>query len=488
MEPRQGRLPQFLIPLVFLALGACGVLTHEFWRDEAGPWLVIRSSHSVREMIANLGYTGHTLSFFVWQYYLFKFFHTPIAGSIANVLLMAAAIWMFVRTSPFSTAQKWLFALGFFPLYQYAVFNRMYAFLVFFLFAYCALYVAKPRRTLLRWLMLILMAETHILGMLAAIPLAVLDIARTWGKENSKFETLFLFFKLSFFIFALVTVIWQLWPQDQNYHSLHPASPFLVFVGFADGFWPNYGLFYRNFFWSLLQITAGILFWLAATIILRRHRDAFITFAALLLPLAIFSAVIYAGHRWHHGFYWMYWVMAIWMAGAGAFADRRLRRMVTFLFSLHAAMGLYALIDDGLHPYSNAPAVAQYLRENHLEHLPMVGMEVFGMEPEVFKWEVDQLQPLLLKMSLARVYDPVAKSWIQTWRNYSDKFYFPRHDLQEMTIELQQVARDLPHPFLVVMARDRNTLYYSPPPPLQFLADFPDPIDYGEKLELFLHP
>lgn len=473
-----------LIPLVFLALGAYGVFTHEFWRDEAGPWLVIRSSHSVREMIANLGYTGHTLSFFIWQYYLFKFFHTPIAGSVANVLLMTAAIWMFVRTSPFSTAQKWLFALGFFPLYQYAVFNRMYAFLVFFQFAYCALYMAFPRRTLSRWFMLILMAETHMLGMLSAIPLAVLDIARTWRNEKkSRLETAFYGFKFMFFIFALATVIWQLWPQDQSYHSLHPASPLLAFTGFADAFLPNFGLFYQSRF----QIVAGLMLWLVATAALWRHRSAFTTFAMLLLPLALFSAIMYTGHRWHHGFYWIYWVMALWLAGATWPSDPRLRRLVTFLCALQAAMGLYALVADGLHPYSSGKDIARHIRGNGMTGLPLVGAEVFrdSRKGIVYKWEVDQLQPTMLALNEARVYDPRANQWLSYWNHYDSKLYFPRRSLAEFDADLSEVAQKIGAPFLLIVATEAGIPAPEMPSTLTLLYRTAPAIDYGERLSLY---
>lgn len=483
MESRQSPLSQFLIPLVFLALGAVGVLTHEFWRDEAGPWLIIQSSDSVREMIANLGYTGHTLTFFVWQYFLFKFFHTPLAGSIANLLFMTAAIYLFVRTAPFSTSQKWLFALGFYPLYQYAVFNRMYAFLVFFLFAYCALYIAKPHRTLLRWLMLILMAETHIVGMLAAIPLALLDIMRTWGKEKSKFETLFLFFKLSFFIFALATVIWQIWPADQSYHSLHPASPFLVFMGFADAFFPNFGIFYQSYF----QIGVGVVLWLVATLALWRSHSALITYGALALPFALFSAIIYTGHRWHHGFFWIYWVIAIWLTGASLLHYTRFRNLLTALLALQAAMGLYALGDDAIHPYSNGQEIARQIQNNNLWNLPMVGAEVFRNSQKgiVYKWEVDQLQPTMLALTGARLYDPRAGEWLSFWNHYDSKLYFPRRSLAEFESDLNAVAQKIGTPFLVVVATEADLPDPIMPASLKLLYQADRPIDYGEHLSLY---
>lgn len=484
MEGRRTSYSDWMIPLVFLVLGAFGVLTHEFWRDEAGPWLIIRSSHSIREMIANMGYTGHTLTFYVWQYFLFKFFHTPLAGSIANLLFMTAAIAMFVKTSPFSPSQKWLFAIGFFPLYQYAVFNRMYAFLVFFQFAYCALYMAYPRRTLLRWFMLILMTETHMLGMLAAIPLAVLDIARTWGFEKkTKLETAFYGFKILFFIFALASVVWQLWPADQNYHSLHPDKPILAFIGFANAFLPNFGIFYQSHF----QIVAGILLWLIALIALWRHRGALTTFIMLALPLALFSAIMYSGHRWHHGFYWIYWVMSLWLSGVAWQTDTRLRRLVTVLFALHAAMGVYALTIDGLHPYSSGKDVARHIQENGMTQLPMVGAEVFQDSHDgiVYKWEVDQIQPTLLALKDARIFDPRARQWITNWNHYDNRLYFSRRSLAEFEADLKDIAKEIGAPFLLIVATNEGLPEPQMPPNLTLLYRANPAIDYGEHLSLY---
>ncbi len=484
MTSSRDRYSVWLIPIVFLLLGAFGILTHEFWRDEASPWLVIRSSHSVREMIANLGYTGHTLGFFVWQYGLYKFFNTPIAGSIANLLFLTAAITLFVRTSPFSTTQKWLFALGFFPLYQYAVFNRMYAFLVFFQFAYCALYIAKPKRTFLRWFMLILMAETDMLGMLAAIPLATLDIARTWHLEKkSKLETLFYAFKFTFFIFALASVVWQIWPADQNYHSLHPASPLLIFVAFANGFLPNFGILHD----SHAQIIAGVLIWLMALTALWRRRSAFITNILLTLPLALFLAIMYAGHRWHHGFFWMYWVIALWLSGTTILPDKRLSHLVTILFTLHAAIGLYALIDDGLHPYSNGQDIARHIQENGMVKLPMVGAEVFrdAHQGIVYKWEVDQIQPTMLALQNSRIYDPRADQWLTFWNHYDSKLYFPRRSLTEFEGDLNTVAQKIGAPFLLIVATEADLPEPTLPPELTLVYRSAPATDYGEHLSLY---
>lgn len=484
MEPRHPRLSQLLIPAVFLVLGAFGVLTHEFWRDEAGPWLVIRSSDSVRDMIANLGYTGHTLTFFIWQYYLFQFFHSPIAGSAANLLLMTTAIWMLVRCSPFSNVQKWLFALGFYPLYQYAVFNRMYAFLVFFLLTYCALQAAKPRRTLLRWFMLIAMAETHAIGMLAAIPLAAMDITRHWRHEmSSRLEKLFCGIKLIVFVSALASVVWQIWPADQGYHSLHPASPFLIFTGFADAFLPNFGIFYQSY----VQVLIGGLLWLAAMVYLWPHRRAFVNFILLMLPLTLFSAIIYSGHRWHHGMYWMYWVMAIWLAGTAVLQDRRLRHFMTALFALQAAMGIYALVDDGLHPYSSGRDIARHIQRNDLADMPMTGAEVFrdSKRGVVYKWEVDQLQSLMLELEGARVYDPRAGDWLTFWNHYDSKLYFPRRSLPEFEADLNALAQKIGTPFLLVVATEADLPDPTLPSSLTLLYRGNRPIDYGETLSLY---
>lgn len=331
---------RILIPFVFILLGAAGILTHEPSLEEAHSWQLISASHSVREMIAHLGYTGHTLTFFVWQYFLYQFFHTPIAGSIANLLFMTAAIIAFVRTAPFSALQKWLFVLGFYPLYQYTIFNRMYAFLIFFLFVYCALYATKPKRTLLRWVMLILMAETHVIGMLSAVPLAILDLIRHWHHEmSSRVERLLCGFKLLFFLFAVISATWQILPADEAYHHLHPDSPLAVFSGFASAFLPNFGIFLQ----SHLQIVIGLILWGIAIIALWRHRSTLTTYLALCLPLALFLATIFPGQRWQHGCYWIYWVIALWLAGSSWHHDRRLQTLVTSLFALQAAMGIYAL-------------------------------------------------------------------------------------------------------------------------------------------------
>jgi hypothetical protein len=102
-------------------VGVVTVLRHEWWRDEAFTWLVVRESRSVGELLVALrdvGY-GHPRLYYLLAYGLYQIAPWPLALSLTNLLLALLATALFVDAAPFTRAQKLMFALGYFPLYQY---------------------------------------------------------------------------------------------------------------------------------------------------------------------------------------------------------------------------------------------------------------------------------------------------------------------------------------------------------------------------------
>lgn len=333
--------------------------------------------------------------------------------------------------------------------------------------------------------MLIAMAETHIIGMLVAIPLAFLDLFRNWKEEtSSKTEKILCSLKLSFFIFAITSVVWQIWPADRTYHSLHPATPLLFIVGLADAFLPNYGILFD----SQIQIALGTFLFGIATAALWRHKTAFVNFTLTCTPLILFSAIIYLGHRWHHGFYWIYWVISIWLAGDDCIKDKRVNKLITLLFAIQTIIGIYALIDDGLHPYSGGKALAHHIQSTSLSKMPIVGAEVFqDQHAIVYKWEVDQIQPTLMEIKDSKIYNPKTNEWINYWNHYDSKLYFPRQSLLEFERSLIALSKKIPPPFLVIVALEHGLTAPQMPNGMTLEAEFGSISDYGEHLALYLY-
>jgi hypothetical protein len=119
--------------------------------------------------------------------------------------------------------------------------------------------------------------------------------------------------------------------------------------------------------------------------------------------------------------------------------------------------------------------------------LPMVGAEVFrdSREGTVYKWEVDQLQSVMLALNEARTFDPRANQWLTHWNHYDSKLYFPRRSLAEFETDLKDISKKIGSPFLLIVSTEAGLPEPQMPSALTFLYGVPPTIDYGEHLSLY---
>lgn len=155
----------------FFALNLPRVLRHAMWRDELQAWLIARDSPTLCSLFHNLRYEGHPG---LWHLSLWLLRHAsarPTAMALFHLLIGSAVVGLFVRKSPFPLPVRLLFALGYFPLFEYLVLCRGYSLGVLCAFGFCAV-----RSPWLRGLMLLLLCQTSIYGVLLAAGLAVLAL------------------------------------------------------------------------------------------------------------------------------------------------------------------------------------------------------------------------------------------------------------------------------------------------------------------------
>ncbi len=116
------RLLASFITLGFVSLATFAVLHHGMWRDELQAWLATRDATGAVPL-------------------------TSAAMQAFGLVAAAAGIYVFTRYSPFNPLQKALFALGYFPAYQYAAVSPGYAIGLLGVWACCTLASRPPART-----------------------------------------------------------------------------------------------------------------------------------------------------------------------------------------------------------------------------------------------------------------------------------------------------------------------------------------------------
>ena len=108
-----------------------------------------------------------------------------------HVAVAGMAAWLVLRYSPFTRLQKLLLVFGYFPLYEYGVIVRPYGMGMMLTFAACATWTLARRRIVWTAVVLVLLANTTVMGTLIALTLLlafVIDWA--WPDGEAPWHTL----------------------------------------------------------------------------------------------------------------------------------------------------------------------------------------------------------------------------------------------------------------------------------------------------------
>jgi len=462
-----------------------GIIQHEWWRDEAYTWLVVGSSRTVGELIANLGFNGHPRLYYIFAWALHHVSTHPLALSVTNLGFALAAMALVFRSAPLSPLQAVAFSLGFYPLYQYGVICRSYSLFMFLLFAYCHLRAARPKAVSLRLLVLAALAQVHLMSVGPAAVLLTLEWLVVPGKQRWRTPQ---WAAASVVVGSIVLSAWQLMPDANYSHDFEAPRVLATFRGFANGFVPNFELSEGR-----TQHVIGLALFLASFGLLWRRWTALSAYVLLSGSLAAVCAVVYEGYRWHHGLYFVFLLAALWHSGTGPLRGFR-AWLLNIILAVQLAGGAYALGVDLVRPYSSGALAARFLQDRRIDHLPLIGI---GIWPEdghplragerkgsvTYRWDIDHVQPVLLSLPDHKIYDPVAGTFERFFKHYTHP-YFADMDLATLERSIRGVASHFDGPVVfVVVGYHVDSL-----PPLRKLVDLPEPFDYGERYSIFLYP
>lgn len=384
------RGPRFaaLVTAAFAILTVPRLLLHELWRDEAWLWLVVRESRSIADLLPPLSRSGQGYLFPFLCYLAGQAWPSPRALQILHLLIASAAAFVFARWAPLDRRERAIFLLGYFPFYEYAVISRHYAAGALLVWLACA--GARSRRPALALgLTLGLLCQTTVYGYILALAIAcgwLLDRRLRRG-ELPQLQWGEALTGLALGLAGAAAGIVQLIPAPGT--SFAPGwrfgwdaaaagevlrMPWRAFVPL-----PRPGLH----FWNTnlldavpaLESLAGLSILTLAAALLWRRKAALAAFGLGAAGILAFGYVKYVGVMRHQGHLWLLFAACLWLSGGEGFLDRRSWRARALLILLvtHAGVGIYASWMDLRHPFSNGPATAKLIREEGLDHVPLLG-------------------------------------------------------------------------------------------------------------------
>jgi len=358
---------------VFALLVLTVAFFHEPWRDEADPWLYVRDA-TLATILARTRYAGLPALWFLCLAPLAKLGLPYFSQKILHLGIATAAVGLMAWRAPFSRLTKVLTAFSYYFAYEYAVIVRSYAITTLLTFAAAALYPRSRERPIGFALVLLLLFNCNAQGFFIAGTFAALFVLE--GRVDRR-----RIIAMAIMVAAAVLAYLQVrTPPD-------PARQAVMRVFNRDAF----AWCVSNAFLPALPVTIGFVFGLAllviVTLALRRSREAVLFLWMPLAALSILYSYVWLGGLRHAGFFLLLTLVAIWIGAERI--DIRWAKPAAIILNLallvSTAIAIRYAILDVQRPFSGASDMAHFIREQHLDSVPIAAHNLTQAEA-VLPW------------------------------------------------------------------------------------------------------
>ena len=386
---------------------------HEMWYDELHPWVVATRSDSLPELLAYSRYDGHPALWYLCVWLISLSCSSPSAMQFFHVGIASAAVFVFVRSSPFTFRQKVLFTLGYYSFYEYCSLARNYGIEVLLIFIACTLWRNRKQHYFHLGLVLLLLSNTNVFGMFIAVTLAAgLIFEQALGRLHTAYSTEQVGLGSVITLCALVglgivmSLSQMIPPADGAYSSnwyfgfypdrlysllINLRNAYLAVPGPSPVFW-HINLFQYRSWLEAPSMTLSLLCMGAVGGIVRKKTVPLLVFAVSNFLMFFFFYVKYLGSPRHHGQLFIVFVTTLWLASfykedssrTIAFPGERSREralslILTAILAIHTVGGVKAQIHESSLVFSAARDTAAYLTAQGLDKAPLVGYPDFAI-------------------------------------------------------------------------------------------------------------
>ena len=421
--PKTERQFALILVAAFLVVTLPVMLHHEMWRDEIQAWLLARDAASLGDLFHYFHFEGHPS---LW-YLLLR----PIARAVRDprwiqpiaLLFSCCTVYLFARFAPFPRLIRVLFAFGYFVVYGWTIVARSYGVGLTLAILLCVL-LARPRpRYRMAAVAMALLASTSVYGSMLVVACgialaaaALFGPAGTARRERMRRVALPVLVGAAAVILAAV----QVWPAPDNSfagpglggaHRIEQFSwverPLIaiapIWRGYvpiprmeetSDIWWANF-LVDRSHKGALLAGILSIVGVVLLAMLMRRSAFALSLHLSATAILVLFSIFVYGGSLYHHGYFFLAVIMALWFAAAEAaemptgrqtvaksaavrWIDGRAQLAIITLLGLQVIGGGFRVVADYVMPFSEGEAAADYIRSHGLDRLPLLASPGFN--------------------------------------------------------------------------------------------------------------
>jgi hypothetical protein len=380
-----------LVVGAYLPVALFSISHHEMWRDELHCWLVARDSPMPWDVVTQRAYDGQPPLWYLLLWCLQRATHTPLSMQVASVLIAAAAVWVFACYAPFSRPVRALFPFGYFLAYEYVALSRCYGLALLLALLVC---VRHPKRFERPWpaaFVLVALALTTTVATLVTAAYAVaLVVERVEHRLAGKPLPRAGWVPVAAAFAGCLGAALCAWPPADStvahvglpLHLLDDAAPVRLLDAMVPV--PHFDFFFWNssllLSWDAFDrlaapATLALAGWLL--FVVSTDRVATVAFALGSALLTALFCWVYPGDVRHHGFFFVLWLVAAWIARdttrggssgieAGPRRARALGPTLTAVLAAHLAAAPVALYFDYKYVFSAGERAAKLLRDEGL--------------------------------------------------------------------------------------------------------------------------
>jgi hypothetical protein len=389
----------WLIIILFSVLGLIGILNHSMWRDELNPWLIVRDSQSLGDLIANIHYEGHPVLWYFSLAFLREIADTPVIMQLFHLSITSVAVAIFCLYSPFSYRQKIIFSFGYFPFYEYFLISRNYAFSLLFTFAFCAVFASRKTTYLYLVILLGLLANSSAYALFVSFSLSLTLLVefcfdsehrKQYFSQSRKYDLLL---SIGIIVFAFILAISIITPPADSYLSGGLKNGWVMQLDFRnllrsiDRVFASYFLIVPHKKWLDLSICALITLFVFVLTLIKLCKKPFPLLFYIVGNGVIltFTYLKFPGSPRHYGHFYLILIAALWLASyyqdstflVNKFSLRpksieffQKWHYIALMLILYAQLlgGISSFSRDLIVPFSASRETARYIQQSRLEN------------------------------------------------------------------------------------------------------------------------
>jgi hypothetical protein len=347
---------------------------------------------------------------------------------VLHLIIATGFIFVFNRYAPIKNLYKILFSFGYFPLYEYAIISRSYGLGILLLFMVCALYKNRLNHYLLIGVILALLANVNIFMVVIGLGVAgIMFLDYIIYQRKNKKHTLQLIGGLLIFLAGVIFSLYQITPSKDNTFPVHYAtdvfyypraayvwsrlfSTYFYIPSFQDIHFWNSNMYladnitYDEPFGQWLNQNNGylwgwvympILVFISGIIIFLRRPLTLLLYIGTTLGLIIifyYTGLLhfrYCGHLMI-ALIASYWISEYYpekkfqngfLRGLASMGKKMSRPFLILILTFNLIGAIVAYAIDFQNKFSMSKDAADYIRQNKMDNLTMLGTTDFVLSP-----------------------------------------------------------------------------------------------------------